>query len=230
MIDRLRNTRLFFIPYLCLFTLAMTFFFYQSHGKFVLWLNSLHNPIWNFFFKYWTHTGDVIFFTIITVGLIFWKRRFGIVLAAIGISVAAISLFFKHVLFPEAQRPIIYFRGYEVLDFVDGVSILSQYSFPSGHSMAVFALATFIALMMQHSNYSMILLVAAVLTAISRVYLVQHFLIDIMAGSLIGIFTAITFYMGFEKFLHGESNQKVNTPDEDLEEMNLEVEIDEEAS
>lgn len=221
MIDRLKNTSLFFLPYLCLFGLATVFFFYQSHGRFVLWLNSLHNPIWNFFFKYWTHTGDVIFFAVIAIGLVFLKRRYGIVLSLVGISVAGIALFFKHVLFPEAQRPIIYFRGYEVLDFVDGVSVLSQYSFPSGHSMAVFALATFLALMLQRNNYSMILLMGAVLTAISRVYLVQHFLIDIMAGSLIGVFTALIFYVGFEKYLNNERVGHMNTPDEDLEELDL---------
>lgn len=224
MIDRLRKTSLFFIPYLCLFTLSVVFFFYRSHGEFVLWLNSLHNGPWDFFFKYWTHTGDAVFFGVVAVVLIIWKRRVGLVLGLTGISVAAISLFFKHILFPEAQRPIIYFNGYEVLDFVDGVTILSQYSFPSGHSMAVFALASFLALMLQNNNYSSMLLVGATLTAVSRVYLVQHFLIDIMAGSLIGIITGTLYYLCFEKYLNREQIKVVNTPDEDLAEMDLDVE------
>lgn len=221
MIDRLRNTSLFFIPYLCLFTLSTVYFFYRSHGEFVLWLNSLHNSTWDFFFKYWTHTGDAIFFGVVAVILIVIKRRFGLVLGLTGISVALVSLFFKHVLFPDAPRPIIYFRGYEVLDFVDGVTILSQNSFPSGHSMAVFALAIFVALMLQNDNYSLMLLVGATLTAVSRVYLVQHFLIDIMAGSLIGLIIGTLFYVFFEKYLNKEYNGPVNTPDEDLEEMDL---------
>ncbi|WP_436517614.1 phosphatase PAP2 family protein [Ekhidna sp. To15] len=226
MIDRLRNTRLFFIPYLSLFTLAVVYFLYKSHGEFVLWLNGLHNPVWNFFFKYWTHTGDAIFFTIITVVLIFFKRRFGLILGLSGISVALVSLFFKHILFPEAQRPIIYFRGYEVLDFVDGVTILSQYSFPSGHAMAVFAMASFVALMLQNNNYSSILFIGATLTAISRIYLVQHFLIDILAGSLIGITIGTMYYMAFEKYLNHELIGEVNTPDEDLEKMDLDEDIE----
>lgn len=223
MIDRLKNTSLFFIPYLCLFTLSVVYFFYQSHGTFVLWLNELHNPVWDFFFKYWTHTGDAIFFGIVALVLIIINRRFGYILALTGISVFLISYFFKHVLFPEAQRPIIYFRGYEILDFVDGVTILSQYSFPSGHSMAVFALATFVALMLQNNNYSLILLVGATLTAISRVYLVQHFLIDIMAGSLIGTTIATIVYMSFEKYLNKENVGEISTPDEELEKMDLDT-------
>ncbi|MEP1035224.1 phosphatase PAP2 family protein [Ekhidna sp.] len=226
MINRLRNTSLFFIPYLCLFTLSVVFFLYRSHGEFVLWLNSLHNPAWDFFFKYWTHTGDAIFFGVVAIMLIIFKRRFGLILGMSGIGVAAISLFFKYVLFPEAQRPIIYFKGYEVLDFVDGVTILSQYSFPSGHSMAIFALTSFVALMLQNNNYSSILFIGATFTAISRVYLLQHFLIDIMAGSLIGVTIGTIFYMSFEKYLNEESTGSVNTPDQDLEEMNLEEDIE----
>lgn len=222
MINRLRNTTLFFIPYLSLFTLSVVFFLYRSHGEFVLWLNSLHNPAWDFFFKYWTHTGDAIFFSIVAVALIVFKRRFGLILALAGISVAIISSFFKYVLFAEAQRPILYFKGYEVLEFVDGVNVLSQYSFPSGHAMAVFALASFVALMLQNNNYSSILFIGATLTSVSRVYLVQHFLIDIMAGSLIGITIGIIFYMSFEKYLNKEPTDAINTPDEDLEEMDLE--------
>ena len=223
MIDRLRNTSLFYIPYLCLFTIAVVYFLYQSHGEFVLWLNKLHNPVWDFFFKYWTHTGDEIFFAIVAIGLIFFKRRFGLVLALAGIGVAGIALFFKHVLFPEAQRPIIYFKGHEVLDLVDGVTVLSQHSFPSGHSMAAFALAIFIALMLQNNNYSLLLLIGATLAAVSRVYLSQHFLIDIMAGSLIGIVTGTIFYVCFEKYLNKELIGVINTPDEDLEEMDLDT-------
>ncbi len=226
MINRLRKASLFYIPYLALFTLAVVYFLYRSHGEFVLWLNELHNPVWNFFFKYWTYTGDAIFFAIITVLLIFFKRRFGLILGLAGVSVALVSFFFKYVLFPEAQRPIIYFKGYEVIDFVDGVTVLSQYSFPSGHSMAIFTLASFIALMLQNNNYSSMLLMGATLTAISRVYLAQHFLIDIMAGSLIGITIGTLYYMAFEKYLNNEFVGEINTPDEDLEELDLDEEIE----
>ncbi len=226
MIDRLKNTSLFYFPYLVLFGLGMIYFFYLSHGSFVLWLNKLHNPIWDFFFKYWTHTGDGIFFTLVAISLMVLRRRFGIVLALIGITVGLTSLLFKQVLFTEAARPSIYFKEMEVLRFVDGVDMLSLYSFPSGHAMTAFALATFLALMIQNNNFSMLLLVAACLSAISRVYLAQHFLIDIMAGSLIGVIIATAFYMGFEKYVNKETGGVLTTPDEDLEDLDLNEEVD----
>ncbi|MEQ9052657.1 MAG: phosphatase PAP2 family protein, partial [Marinoscillum sp.] len=186
----------------------------------VIWLNSLHNPVWDIFFKYWTHTGSVYFFTAICILLIFLNRRFGFILALIGISVLTISLFFKFILFPEAPRPIIYFEP-GLLHIVSGVDVLSMNSFPSGHAMAAFALGAFMSLMLQSNNYSSMFLIGASLTALSRIYLSQHFLIDVMAGSLIGVIMATGLYIYFEKYLNRENLGNDNTPDEDLEAMDL---------
>lgn len=221
MINRLRNTSLFFIPYLCLFGLSTVFYFYQSHGDFVLWLGSLHNPIWDFFFKYWTHTGSTGFFIVTIALLLVIRRRYGLVLSLVGITILLADKFFKYVLFSDTPRPTVFFEK-EMLSLVDGVEMLSTSSFPSGHSMGSFGLATFIVLMLQNNNFSLLLFVGASLTALSRIYLAQHFLIDTMAGSLLGIIIATSFYMSFEKYLNRELTSKVNTPDEDLAEMNLE--------
>ncbi|MEQ9467791.1 MAG: phosphatase PAP2 family protein [Ekhidna sp.] len=220
MIDRLKNTSLFFIPYLCLFGLSMIFYFYQSHGDFVLWLGGLHNPVWDFFFKYWTYTGSTGFFVVIAVLLLVIKRRFGLVLSMVGITILVADKFFKQMLFPGTPRPSVYFEK-ELLNLVDGVEMLSTSSFPSGHSMGAFGLATFLALMLQSNNLSLLLLVGATLTALSRIYLAQHFLIDTMAGSLCGIILATSFYMIFEKYLNKELASEKKTPDEDLAEMDL---------
>ena len=131
-----------------------------------------------------------------------------------------ISLFFKFILFPEAPRPIIYFEP-GLLKIVSGVDVLSMNSFPSGHAMAAFALGAFMSLMLQSNNYSSMFLIGASLTALSRIYLSQHFLIDVMAGSLIGVIMATGLYIYFEKYLNRENLGNDNTPDEDLEAMDL---------
>lgn len=220
MIDRLKNASLFYIPYLIILGLSVVFYFYQSHGDFVIWINALHNPVWDVFFKYWTHAGSVFFFTATCILLIFRNRRFGFILALIGLSVLMISLFFKFVLFPDMPRPIIYFEP-GLLKVVSGVDVLSMNSFPSGHAMAAFALGAFLSLMFQNNNYSSMLLIGASLVALSRIYLSQHFLIDVMAGSLIGVIMATGLYMYFEKYLNKEDTAATNTPDEDLESIDL---------
>ncbi|WP_420317917.1 phosphatase PAP2 family protein [Ekhidna sp.] len=224
MINHLRNTRSFFYPYFILLGIGVIFYFYQEHGDFVLWLNGLHNPVWNIFFKYWTFTGNGFFFALFAIFLIVINKRYGFVLAMSGITIGGVSYLFKQVLFNSAPRPKIYFQDHKILDFIDGVDILSTHSFPSGHAMAAFGIATLLAFMLKSNNYSMLLILGATLTAISRVYLAQHFLIDIMAGSLLGVIISTGFYIGFEKYLNHEQIGSLNTPDEDLAEMNLDDE------
>jgi undecaprenyl-diphosphatase len=62
-------------------------------------------------------------------------------------------------------------------------------SFPSGHSTASFALAT--SLTLYWPAIAAISMSAAVLVALSRVYLGYHYPSDIMAGTLLGIISAL---------------------------------------
>ena len=60
-----------------------------------------------------------------------------------------------------------------------------KYSFPSGHSITAFAVAT--ALGMFYPQLLICLLTAAVLIAASRIILGMHFLSDVLAGIAIGV-------------------------------------------
>ncbi|NQZ78074.1 MAG: phosphatase PAP2 family protein [Ekhidna sp.] len=224
MINRLKNTSEFFISYFVLLLLGFSYYLYQDHGDFVVLLNSLHNPIWDFWFKYWTYTGTVPFFIVTVLAVIFYKRRSGIILGLVGILIAAVTFFFKRVLFEQTPRPRVFFEGQRILEFVEGVDVLSLYSFPSGHAMAIFGLASFLALMYQNRINSFLLIIGATLTGISRIYLAQHFLIDVMAGSLIGLIIATSCYMAFEKYINHENDPPSSTPDEDLAALDLDKE------
>jgi undecaprenyl-diphosphatase len=65
-----------------------------------------------------------------------------------------------------------------------------KYSFPSGHSITAFAVAT--ALGMFYPQLLICLLTAAVLIAASRIILGMHFLSDVLAGIGIGILLGMT--------------------------------------
>lgn len=172
-----------------------------EHGEAVLWLNNNHNDLLNFFFKIWTYGGDEIIYGVIAVGLLIWRRRFGYIFLMVGAVVGLISLSMKQYFFSDVPRPKKFFEGTEMLDFVAGVKVQECNSFPSGHTMTAFAITAFIALMISKREWSVLLLFAAVLVGISRMYLNHHFLIDVTVGSVIGVFVSIICFKVFQKYL-----------------------------
>jgi len=59
-------------------------------------------------------------------------------------------------------------------------------SYPSGHAVGAFAVATVIALAYRRRRWTIAAFIAAGLTALSRVYLGHHYPSDILAGSILG--------------------------------------------
>jgi membrane-associated phospholipid phosphatase len=80
---------------------------------------------------------------------------------------------------------------------VDGVELMILKSFPSGHATQSFAIFFAFALAAVKQHFKLIFFTMAILGALSRVYLSQHWLQDITAGSVIGVFFALVCYMGF---------------------------------
>ena len=78
---------------------------------------------------------------------------------------------------------------------------LDEFSFPSGHTTSVFALAILLALNTRDKRISLIYLITAIITGYSRIYLGQHFLTDVLMGSFLGVMTAILVHWIFaERF------------------------------
>lgn len=81
------------------------------------------------------------------------------------------------------------------------VSALSDYSFPSGHTLASFEAAT--VLLIRDKRLGIPALVLAILIALSRLYLYVHYPTDVLAGALlgtvIGIFACFLVNRAYEK-------------------------------
>jgi membrane-associated phospholipid phosphatase len=75
--------------------------------------------------------------------------------------------------------------------------MLGGRSFPSGHATSAFALFLCLAFLSANRYIKLISFMSACFIAFSRVYLSQHFLIDIYFGSIIGSTGAIAFYQVF---------------------------------
>ncbi len=70
-----------------------------------------------------------------------------------------------------------------------------KYSFPSGHSITAFAVAT--ALGLFYPQLAAVLLMAALLIAVSRIFLGMHFFSDVLVGSALGILLGFVSYHSF---------------------------------
>ncbi len=65
-------------------------------------------------------------------------------------------------------------------------------SFPSGHSITIFATATALALLIPRFRLSLFIL--ATLVALSRITLTAHYLSDVLIGSWLGVLISFTLY------------------------------------
>ena len=90
----------------------------------------------------------------------------------------------------NSPRPKLFFEHGQYLFFIDNVSLSGYASFPSGHTTTAFAFATVLILMLKNKKWQLPFLTAALLVGYSRIYLAQHFLIDVLAGAFIGTITA----------------------------------------
>jgi len=162
-----------------------------------LFVNQFNTPFQDVFFKYYTNFGDGLFAIIILIILLFFInfRDFFIGLATFLIS-GILSQVLKKIFFSDQLRPSKCFDSNE-LHYVKGVVLHSFNSFPSGHSTTAFAIFLFLAYVIKNKFVQVVFAIMACLTAYSRVYLSQHFFIDVAAGGVIGI---ASFFLSFAIF------------------------------
>lgn len=179
-------------------------------------VNELNSPFFDQFFKYVTLLGDGMFAIVIAILLMFKKLRYGVFVIASYLGSGIFVQLGKRFLFANQPRPSAYFKGVEDLHFVEGVSLHASRSFPSGHSATAFALFACLALLSDKQSHKFLLFVLAMVVAFSRVYLSQHFLLDILVGSFIGtVFTYLLFnpfsssrWVGLDRSIIKKGNKK----------------------
>ncbi len=152
-----------------------------------LYLNQFHTSFFDFFFKYTTHLGDGIMFGVLILIFFFVKRKMALVFLTSGILTLVMTHFFKKIIFKGVPRPVGAL-GEESLYLVKGVKMAYWNTFPSGHTITAFAIFTILCLYFRKSTLQYLWLGLALVAGISRVYLSQHFWVDVFVGSIIGIF------------------------------------------
>lgn len=123
-----------------------------------------------------------ILWIILGISLLFYKKT-----KPMGISIL-MALMIGFVICNLTLKPLIArVRPYDANGF-EGllVKALSDYSFPSGHTLASFEMA--VCVYMFDKKYGIIALIIAALIGFSRLYLYVHYPSDVIFGAVLGIF------------------------------------------
>ncbi|MGB0391576.1 MAG: phosphatase PAP2 family protein [Salibacteraceae bacterium] len=204
--------KLYFVVYLIFVVLSAYILTQYNKTEIHLYFNSFYSEMADLFFQYLTYVGDGITIALITSLSLFISLRIALQIGLTGIISGAIAQILKKVVFGPTPRPSKYFSDLDIpLRYVEGVELHTAFSFPSGHTTAVFALTTSILLLLPKRNYDISLILIALLTGFSRIYLSQHFLSDVLLGSFIGILTALLVH----SFIFSDkqlANKKLDNP------------------
>ena len=197
-----RKNRFFLIPHLFFLLIFGVLLIVFSKTELHIISNEANTPFLDTFFKYATYLGDGTFIAVLFIILLFVKYRFAFAFLTGSLATAIVVNLFKKVILHDMYRPSKYFELYETykLHLVEGVKMHSLQSFPSGHTATAFNLFFMLALIVKSNSLKLLFFVMAILVAYSRVYISQHFLIDITAGSVLGVIFMLLAFWWFESF------------------------------
>jgi len=167
-----------------------------------LLVNGSHTDFQDSLFKTITWLGDGWFAVIFsTLFLLIRFRYFLMLILSFSIS-GLFAQFFKHIVFPDVLRPSAFLDQMSGLPMVSGISLFQSFSFPSGHTTTAFAVLLLAGFISEKKGILFLAMILALLTGFSRVYISQHFLVDILAGSVLGTLSALFFYWYFRSLNH----------------------------
>lgn len=211
-----QNRCFLFLTLMFVLTLLVLLLCYPK-AQLHLLLCSYHNDLLDLFFRYYTKVAEILPYVLI-IGLLFYNLGWSVfTLSAVALS-GLFTQILKHIV--NAQRPMIYFAEYYPdvhLPLVEGVQMAKHYSFPSGHTTTFFSLFFALCILLTYSARSSASLspysayrsslsqgqslcvqlacfFLAALGGYSRIYLSQHFALDVFAGAIIGTATTICLY------------------------------------
>jgi undecaprenyl-diphosphatase len=134
-----------------------------------------------------SHTGNGYYYPLLPLLIYFFspEKALGFLLAGL------IAFLFEIPAHLVIKNLVKRNRPFEVLANVNRRIIpADQFSFPSGHTAAAFAIATLVS--MQFPALAMPVLIWASLVGLSRIYLGVHYPTDILAGIVIGLLSGLS--------------------------------------
>lgn len=195
----------FSILFTIYFLIGLGIVVFIKRGDVVLALNSVSSESCDKFFFIITKLGLGGFIAIIGGLFLLYKFRWALL---VFINLGLVGLFtniFKRVFFDQLPRPMFYFYYDDFTRFIYEAPISYFNTFPSGHSLSIFAFGSLMAFLLNNKTAGFFLFTLALLVSISRIYLLQHFFIDTWAGASLGFISTLLTIWVDQKFKLGQA-------------------------
>lgn len=164
--------------------------FFGRENVFLL-LNGDGGKFGDNFFTIWTSFGEALSWIILAVLFyVYQKDKFILYFASLILS-TILTQFIKHILFENLKRPTAAISDLSRIHTVTGVELHTANSFPSGHTATAFTIFLLGCLLIKNKCFIPVGFIAALLVGYSRIYLAQHFPIDVGGGMLVSVITVL---------------------------------------
>lgn len=197
MLDLIKANRFYLIGYFILFSIGIFLLTQIEQGDAIFYFSEIRSEQLDIFFKIATALGEAIGYLLAAIILLFIRFRYSILMAITAASVGLLAAILKNIFRHPRPKPFFQELGQDISEIaVSGVPLLESKisSFPSGHTLSGFAFFTVLALITKYDSLKIIFLVTACFVGVSRIYLVHHFLEDIVFGSFCGILLAFGLF------------------------------------
>lgn len=194
----------FFIPFLAWIVLGACAMLLTDQEELHLLINRLNHSWLDPFFKYITYLGDGAFAAFIVLLGLVYKLRYGAIGLISLLMASGITQALKRFVFADEFRPIKVLGQINELHLVEGISMHTHHSFPSGHATVALMTFLFLSLLFKHRVAQVVCIALGWLAAISRVYISQHFFEDVYVGSVIGTITTLVLFAWLHQKTWGE--------------------------
>ncbi len=188
MLHLLREYRIYYTSAFLLVTVGLISLLLLPKGEVILSLDANSTKGLDIFFLIITKAGEITGASVLFVILVFFaEKKYRIIFPLSVILMLLISQGLKHFVYADEHRPSY---TYKSLHYIDGLERHSNHSFPSGHTTAAFTYFTLLALAFNKRYIQVLAPLVAAFVGLSRVYLGQHYLHDIVVGAVLGIVIA----------------------------------------
>jgi membrane-associated phospholipid phosphatase len=158
--------------------------FLGKENAFLLLNGNLGNAA-DFFFYIWANAGDgFIWIPVFALTLIYKKKFIPFLMATIVWSTLFTQIS-KQVFFKSENRPTAVITNTTIIHTVSGIEIHTTNSFPSGHTATAFSLFLFSCFIITKKWILPLGFTYAFLGGYARIYVAQHFPLDVGAGILV---------------------------------------------